>query len=308
MRFTGRWRERSNKRQVTRDKKQETSSASNMIVYLNNSFLEEDKAVLQVNDLSILRGYGVFDFLRTYNGSPLFLEHHLDRFFHSASQMYLCLEQSRKELTEIILELARRNNLVQSGIRILLTGGYSSDGYKPSKPNLLLLEQSLEMPLEGSLKAGIRVISYEYLRELPSVKSTNYLMGVWLQEKIRERGAADVLYFRDGIVSEFPRANVFIVTKEGKLVTPARNILKGITRMKVLELARDKFEVEERAVMLEEVKAAAEVFMTSTTKRVMPVVQVDEVLIGEGRRGEVTSELQKMFLEMEEQELSKLAS
>lgn len=126
-------------------------------------------------------------------------------------------------------------------------------------------------------------------------------MGIWLQQKVKERQAADVLYHVGGSVSEFPRSNVFIVTREGKIITPAEGILKGITRMKLLELMRNKYVIEERALHLDEVKAAAEVFMTSTTKRILPICQVDDNVIGEGRAGSVTASLNTAFMKLEEE-------
>lgn len=271
-----------------------------MIAYVNNTFIEEEKAVLQVSDLALQRGYAAFDFLRTKNGVPLFVDDYLQRFFNSAAAMHLQPVQSKKELKEIIYELIEKNKLAQSGIRMILTGGYSPDSYEPATPNLLVLQQALQMPATEKFEAGLKVITHNYQRDLPAVKSTNYLMGIWLQQKVKVQNAADVLYHHHGVVSEFPRANVFVVTKAGTLVTPAEGILKGITRMKLLELAKGKIEVEERTLQLDEVKAAAEVFMTSTTKRILPVYQVDDVVIGNGKAGAVATLLNKLFLDMEE--------
>lgn len=271
-----------------------------MIAYINDTFIDENKAVLHVGDLALQRGYAAFDYFRTKNGVPLFLDDYLDRLYHSASFMYLQPGQTKPELKAIIYELMEKNKLSQSGIRILLTGGYSPDSYQPAMPNLVLLEQPLQLPDAEKFNTGVKVITHEYQRDLPAVKSINYLMGIWLQQKVREQKAADVLYHQNGMVSEFPRANVFIVTKKGKLITPAEGILKGITRQKLLELTKDQYEVEERALHLDEVKSAAEVFMTSTTKRILPVCQVDDVVIGGGKAGPIATSLNKAFLDMED--------
>ena len=272
-----------------------------MIAYVNNNFIEESKAVLQVGDLALQRGYAAFDYLRTKNGVPLFLDDYLARFFNSAEGMHLHLVQTKKELKDIIYQLIEKNKLPQSGIRMILTGGYSPDSYEPTTPNLVVLQQSLQLPAADKFETGLKIITHEYQRDLPAVKSINYLMGIWLQQKMKSENAADVLYHFNGFVSEFPRANVFIVTKGGKLVTPADGVLKGITRMKILELAKGKVDVEERALQLDEVKDASEVFMTSTTKRILPVYQVDDVVVGAGKAGPVATLLNKHFLEMEEQ-------
>jgi len=273
-----------------------------MIAYLNNTFMEEEKAVLQVGDLALQRGYAAFDYLRTLNGAPLFVDDYLERFFASAAAMHLQPTQTPQQLKQIIYELIAKNNLSQSGIRMILTGGFSPDSYTPTTPNLIVLQQPLQMPSAEKFEVGLKIITHEYERDLPEVKSINYLMGIWLQQKMKAQNAADVLYYKNGWVSEFPRSNVFIVTKEGKLVTPAAGVLKGITRMKLLQLVKGKTEVEQRPLHLDEVKGAAEVFMTSTTKRILPICQIDDVVIGDGKAGPVTTKLNQLFLELEEKE------
>lgn len=124
-------------------------------------------------------------------------------------------------------------------------------------------------------------------------------MGVWLQKKVKEENAADVLYYKNNIVTEFPRSNIFIVSKQGELITNKKNILEGITRKKVLELATDKFPVKLEDITLDEIKNAAEVFMTSTTKRILPVIQVDETLINHGQVGHMTKAIHTAFLSFE---------
>ncbi|MBC7888745.1 MAG: aminotransferase class IV [Ferruginibacter sp.] len=272
-----------------------------MIAFVNNYFLDEDKATLQIGDLAIHRGYGVFDFFRIRNNVPLFLDDYLDRFFSSAALMRLQPNQTRDQLTAIIFELILKNNLGESGVKLILTGGYSPDSYEPVAPNLVILQQKLQVPQTGSFTTGVKVITHEYQRDLPSVKSINYLMGVWLQQKVKEQHAADVLYYKHGVISELPRANVFMVTQDQRIVTPSHNILYGITRKKLLELAATKYTTELRSVDIEEIKNAAEVFMTSTTKRLLPITQLDDVVIGNGKAGPVTRLLNTAFINMEEE-------
>jgi D-alanine transaminase/branched-chain amino acid aminotransferase len=277
-----------------------------MLAYINHQFIEEEKATLHVSDLAIQRGFGIFDFFRTRNFVPLFLEDYLDRFFYSAASLRLQPTHTREELTAIIYELIKRNNEPTSGIKMILTGGYSSDGYEPAvSPNLIILQQKLQESAADRFASGIKVITHEHQRELPAVKSINYLMGVWLQQKVKEQQAVDVLYYKNGIVSEFPRSNVFMITHDGKIVTPAENILHGITRKQLLQLAAKKYTVEVRTVTIDEIKTAAEVFMTSTTKRLLPIYQIDEAIIGSGKAGPITTLLKADFIAMEENLLNK---
>ena len=272
---------------------------TNRFAFINSEFIEEKKASLHISDLAIQRGYGVFDYCRTDDRVPIHLEDHIDRFLRSADIMQLQLPVSRESLVEIIHELIRKNEISQSGIRMLLTGGYSPDSYEVIQPNLIVLQHPLVPFARGTFEKGIKIITHEYVREFPHAKTINYSMGIWLQRKIKEQGAADVLYHQQGDVSEFPRANFFIVTKDDVIVTPKRNVLLGITRKKILELSPKGFSIEEGVVTLADIRAAKEAFMTNTTKRVLPIVQVDNIMIGDGRRGEVTNLINQLLIKEE---------
>lgn len=271
-----------------------------MPAFINDRFVENEDALLHVSDLSIQRGYAVFDFLRTINGVPLFIADHLDRFNASAIAMHLIVRKKNGELLSIIHELIKRSSLSEAGIRIMLTGGYSQDSYHLAEPNLLITCNPVKTASQTDFEKGYSIITYDYQRELPYVKSINYLLGVWLQPLLNEKQADDVLYFKNNIITEFPRSNLFIITKDDKLVTPAHNVLAGITRKNVLALAAEKMTVEERDITTEELMNAAEVFLTATTKRILPVVKIDNKMIGNGKPGKITATLYQSFLELED--------
>jgi len=270
-----------------------------MAVYLNDRFLTDDQALLHVSDLSMQRSYAIFDFFRTLNGVPLFMEDHLDRFYASANAMHLPVRKTREEIRAIVNELIIRSSLPEAGIRLMLTGGYSTDSYHPAVPNMLITCNPVKTATEADFEKGYSVITYEHQRELPRIKSINYLMAVWLQPLLQEKQADDMIYHREGILTEFPRSNVFIVTKDQRLVTPARNILYGITRKNVMALAAAYMPVEERDITVDELLNASEVFLTSTTKKILPVLKVDEKPVGNGQPGVITRELYRRFLELE---------
>lgn len=270
-----------------------------MIAFVNNQFIEEEKATLGITDLSIQRGYGIFDFFRTSNFVPLFLDNYLDRLYRSAKILRLQIAYSTDEIKTIISEMIRQNKIPDAGIKIILTGGYSPDGYQLSSPNFIIIQQPVQLPDQQKFDEGLKVILHEYMRELPQAKSINYLVGVYLQQQLQQHKADDVLYYKDKCILEFPRSNVFAVTKSGTVVTPEENVLHGITRSKVLELAKKQYKIEERAVTVDEFKNAAEVFLTSTTKRILPVLTIDNKTIGDGKPGEITTDLYKAFLKME---------
>lgn len=250
-----------------------------MWVFLNNQFIAEDEAMLNVADLSIQRGYGVFDFFKIVDFVPVFLKDHLDRFYYSAEQMRLEVGYSKDELRKIIFELLEKNNVDNTGVRLTLTGGYSPDGYQLSKANLIISFRQFTPPTDQQIAKGIHLVTYEHQRQLPHVKTIDYLMAIWLQPFIKQQNADDVLYHQKGIVTECPRSNFFIVTYDNKILTPSTNILNGVIRRTLIEVARTKFKVEEREVSIEEIKSAKEAFITSTTKTVLPVRQIDEYIL-----------------------------
>lgn len=259
--------------------------------FVNDEMVPMEKASLHVSDLSIQRGYGVFDFFKIRERHAFFLDDYLDRFYRSAEMMHLKVPFSPAKLKAIVYRLIKKNNLQESGIKMILTGGYSADGYLPASPNLILTQHNLSLPGREQLEHGIKIITHAYARDFPLAKTINYAMGIWLSNKIKDSQAADVLYQQQGIVSEFPRCNLFIVTDDNKVVTPADNVLHGVTRKNILKLAGKKYPTEEGTVTIDQLLRAREVFLTSTTKRIVPIVQVDGALIGTGKPGPVSLSL-----------------
>jgi branched-chain amino acid aminotransferase len=270
-----------------------------MYAFVNNGIVPFSGATIHVSDLALHRGYGIFDFFKISGDHVYFLDEYLDRFFNSAAIMRLPVPLDRNAIVQAILDLIERNSLRESGIKMILTGGYSPDGYQIAKPNLVMTQHNLVLPGPQVIEQGIKVITHDYVREFALAKTINYTMGIWLADKIREANASDVLYQKDGLVSEFPRCNLFIVRKDNTVVTPRDNVLHGITRKNVLRIAAKHYRTEEGEVHLSDVFDAKEAFLTSTTKRIVPIVEVDGRRIGTGRPGEVSMSLLDGLLELE---------
>lgn len=270
--------------------------------FVRGQIVPADSASLHVSDLSIQRGYGIFDFFKIADGHPFFLQDHLDRFFESARILKLQVPVSREEIELSIHQLIARNEMPSSGIKLILTGGYSADGYQPADANLIMTQHGLKLPSAEQVERGVRIITYPYFKEFPAAKSINYMMGIWLLDILQQEQAADVLYYHDEIVSEFPRCNVFLVDHAGSLLTPSRNILKGITRKNVIALASQSMTVLEKDITRDDLYAAKEVFLTSTTKRILPIVGIDHRVIGNGRPGPVALALLEKLHQLENQD------
>lgn len=262
---------------------------------LNDQILNLEKAHVHITDLALLRAYGIFDFFRLVDLKPLFFNDHIERFFNSADILRLKCPVGRKQLKKMILEIIEENNIKNSGLRLVLTGGESPNGYAIGDPTLFVINEPINPLPEDHFSKGIKLISHEYLRDIPEVKTINYLMGIYKMPQIQEKSALDLLFHWEGKISELTRSNFFIVDQKGKIATAGSGVLKGINRKHVLEVARKEFEVEERDIFMEELKTAREAFITGTTKKVMPVVQVDDLKIGDGTPGNVTVKLQERY-------------
>lgn len=252
---------------------------STLHCYINKEFVPIEKAGVSVTDLLVQRGYGIFDYLRVADNKPLFLEDHLERFYNSANTMRLQVKESKEEVLEKVYELIKMNNLSYSGIRLLIGGGDSADGYTIFEPSLMIIQQPIPTPPDTMNLQGIRLASFEYQRQLSRVKTTDYLMAIHLQPWMKEQGADDILYYSEGIVRECPRSNFFII-KNGTIITASNKMLLGITRKNILRIASENnIPVEERDFTMEELKTADEAFISSSTKRITAVRQIDDYIL-----------------------------
>ncbi|MEM9929514.1 MAG: aminotransferase class IV [Bacteroidota bacterium] len=275
-----------------------------MQCYFNGQIIPQADASLQLNDLALLRGFGIFDYFVFQRFQARFLEDYLDRFFRSASHLGLQCPVDRDGLRRGIHQLIAANEVPEGGIRMVLTGGYTPDGFTPVAGNLFLLQAKFPTYPEQMFTAGSRVATYQHQRELPTVKSLNYLTGIYLLPWLRENNADFVVYHDGKHLRESDRSNFFIVDNNGTLITPKEKVLAGITRMKILDIARDSgIIVEEREVKLEELQDAAEAFLTSSTKGALPVTVIDGKAVGNGQVGAITKQLQAAFLALVNREL-----
>ena len=241
--------------------------------YINGDIVPIKKAQLHVTDLGLLRGYGIFDFFRAIDGKTIYLEDHLDRFDRSMQFLHLNSPYNRAELRENILKIVELHQpTALLGIKMIATGGYSPDGYTPTTPNIVIFGKPFTLqPFEK----GIKLMLVEHLRDMPEVKSLNYAHPISLMPQMLKGGYEDVLYYKNDNVSESSRSNFFMV-KNGILITPNADILRGITRQHILRLAASEMPIEERPITVKEVLEADEVFLTGSSKRVQPIVKINE--------------------------------
>ena len=265
--------------------------------YVDGQFLPENEAVLPVSDLGVVRGYAIFDFLRTYNGVPFHLKEHLDRLDRSARLVGLKVPVARNELVDIIHETLKKNALSEANVKLVVTGGYRRDGITPGEQQRLLVMVTplRRMPAEW-YSDGVGVVTSHTDRVIPGAKSTNYIQAILNLRDASLRDAIEALYVnRLGFLLEGTTSNFFAFIN-GSLVTPPENrILPGVTRNVVLNLAAEHFRVEVRDIHTEEIRLMDEAFLSSSNKEVVPVVKIDSVTLGDGRVGSRVARVMDLF-------------
>lgn len=265
-------------------------------ISINNELYSEEEAKISVSDLAVQRGFGIFDFLKTVNNKAIFIEDHFNRFYNSAKELNLTIEFTRAELLKAVNLLMEKNNMPNSGIKFILTGGFSADGYTMGKPNLIITQTPFSID-KDSLSKGLKLVTYNHQRQLPTIKTIDYLQAIRLQSFIKENGADEVLYHNNEQIRECPRANFFIVTKN-QIITPKQEILKGITRSKILNLEIDGYQIIEQDFSLADIEQAEEAFISSSTKNAWPVIAINGKTIGDGKAGKITSLINQKLLEL----------
>lgn len=269
--------------------------------YVAGEWVHPDQAKISLNDLAVLRGYSAFEALRTYNSRPFHLNDHLERLYRSAEMIDLAIPYTREEIMAIIQEIIARNSYRHASLRLLLTGGESADGMMATgEPRLIVMITRLAERDPARFARGVRLVTTRLQRETPEAKTSNYTSAVRALKDAARRGADDALFVNEqDQVQEATRSNFFLF-RDDTLVTPRAGILLGVTRTVVLELARGRFALEERVIPLAELALADEVFITSSSKEITPVVQIDDLVIGDGRPGPRTTELEQRFIAMVE--------
>jgi branched-chain amino acid aminotransferase len=281
-----------------------------MKIYLNGQLVDKDKAVVSVFDHGLLYGDGVFEGIRAYNGRVFKLHEHIDRLYNSARAILLHIPLTKKALVEAVLATLRANKLRDAYIRLVITRGDGDLGLDPRhcpKPTIFIITDKIALYPKEYYDKGLSVITAVTKRNIPealnpSIKSLNYLNNVLAKiEAVRSNVPEAIMLNREGYVAECTGDNIFIV-KENTLVTPPTwaGSLEGITRNIVMDIAKNKLKllVKEDLMTPYHVYVGDEVFLTGTAAEVVPVIQVDGRMIGEGKPGKTTLKLMKEFREL----------
>jgi D-alanine transaminase len=273
------------------------------IVYLNGEFMPLEDAKIPVLDRGFIFGDGVYEVIPVYSKRPFRLQEHLERFRRSHDAIRLTYPMSDAEWTKLVNDLVSRNAGDDQSIYIQVTRGVAKRDHafpKDTKPTVFAMSNPLVTPARDVVESGVHAITtidYRWLK--CDVKSTSLLGNCLLRQVAADAGALEVVMFRDGYLTEGSSSNVFVV-KNGVILAPPKNnlVLPGITYDVVLELAKaNGLPHEIRQVSEAEVRAADEIWVTSSTKEVLAVTTLDERAVGGGAPGAVFTRMHELYQE-----------
>ena len=276
------------------------------IVYVNGSFLPENEATISIFDRGFLFADGVYEVTSVLDGKLIDFASHATRLARSLTELDMRSPIEMDDLLAVHRELVRANDIEEGLVYLQITRGAASDrdfAYpsEDTPPTIVLFTQNKPGLADSPMaKVGIKVISIEDQRwGRRDIKTVQLLYPSMGKMMAKAAGCDDAWMVEDGMVTEGTSNNAYIV-KNGKIITRqlSNNILHGITRAAVLRFAKEaQMEVEERAFTVLEVQDADEAFFTSASAFVMPVVEIDGVVIGSGAPGSVSLRLREIYLE-----------
>ncbi len=277
-----------------------------MWIFLNDRFVERREATVSVFDHGFLYGDGVYETLRAYSGRIFMLSRHLARLQRSGHLIGLDLPIPEKDWPALLNEAISRNGLTDAYLRITVSRGEGEIGLAPNlcrHPTVVIVALPFQSYPPHLFREGVKLIIAHVRRNLaaalsPQIKSLNFLNNILAKQEALQAGAFDALMLNvEGHLTECTTSNLFFV-RTGRLCTPSVpcGILDGVTREVVLLLAREQeIPVEEGVYAAEVVKQAEECFLTNTSMEIMPACQIDNLPVGSGRPGPLTTRLQGLF-------------
>jgi branched-chain amino acid aminotransferase len=281
-------------------------AASNLLIYLDGKIVPESEAKISVFDHGLLYGDGCFEGIRIYNGRVFRLTEHLIRLYESARSICLTIPISLEEMEKATVETVAANNLRDGYIRLLITRGVGPLGLNPyqcPKAGIIIIASGISLYSDQKYETGLNLITCATRRPTPAalspqVKSLNYLNNIMAKIECIQAGCEEgIMLNEQGYVAECTGDNVFVI-KGGQVYTPtiASGALNGITRMAVIEVMHEMgLQIHEITMTRHEIYTADECFLTGTAAEVIPAVQYDRRLIGDGKPGKLTADIIKRF-------------
>lgn len=273
------------------------------IVYLNGEYLPLEQACVPVLDRGFIFGDGVYEVIPVYNRKVFRLEHHLQRLKNSMQAIRLNNPFTDTEWSKIINNVIERNDAGDQSIYLQITRGVANRDHRfpgDVAPTVFVMSNLFVMVPHDQLEHGVSAITLDDIRwQYCSIKSIALLPNILLRQQAVEQGAAEAILLRDNEVTEGAASNVFIV-KDGIIITPPKTdcLLPGITRDLVVEQAHEHgIPIKEVIITGDDLIAADEIWLTSSTKEILPVTQLNGQVVGSGKPGPIWKQMYALYQE-----------
>lgn len=270
-------------------------------VFLNGDFLAAEQAQISVFDRGFLLGDGVYEVIPVYAGHYFELDAHLTRLQASLDGVRMKNPMSNADWTTVLEELAERNGGGDQSVYLQVTRGVAPrDHVFPDnvEPTAFAMSNPLHPVPEKYKQQGVKAITLEDIRwNKCNVKAITLLPNSLLKQQALEAGAQEALLIRDGYLTEGAASNAYVVI-DGTIYTSPKDekVLPGITREVVIKLANDNgIPLLEQAPTEQQLKSADEIWMSSSTKEVLPITQLDDAVVGEGKPGPVWQKIDALY-------------
>jgi len=270
-------------------------------VLTEKQFLPYEQLVYPFEERGLQFGDGVYEVIRIYQDRYFLLEEHIDRLYRSAEAIRLHVPYDKKQLLEKLEQLLQMNNVNEDAMVYLQVtrGSFPRLHSFPAevRPNLYAYIRTMPRRMNEIENGVFTILTKDIRWEYCYIKSLNLLPNILAKQEAVDRGAFEAILYRDGFVTEGSSSNTFLI-KEGKVYThPAtERILNGIVRMKVKEFCESlHIPFIETAFSIGEIQEADEMFLTSSTSGIIPIIKVEEHVISQGKPGEMTRQLQAVY-------------
>ena len=277
-----------------------------LLIYIDGEYYPKSRAKVSVYDHGLLYGDGVFEGIRTYDGVVFKLKEHINRLYRSARVIMLDIPLTKVQMMKAVLETLRKNNLRDAYIRLIVTRGVGDLGLDPRKcpkATVIIITDVIKLHSSKAKEKGIRAMIVWVKRDpvdatSHEVKSLNYLNSILGKIEANIAGFDEAICLdKNGHISEGVAENLFIV-ENGKLITPptSTGALVGITRNIAMKLAEKlDYKAIERTITPTDLFTADEAFFTGTAAEIVPIVEVNKRMIGNGKPGPITRRLIQEF-------------
>lgn len=271
------------------------------IIMSQGKFMHRENLKYPFEERGLQFGDGVYEVIQIYDGNFYLFDEHLTRLYNSLKAIEIKLSIKKADLANLLLELLEKNNMQETGhVYLQVTRGSAPRVHtfpEDIEPNFYAYVKTTERK-EALLNTGVETITYPDERwKHCYIKSLNLLPNIIAKQKAKEVGAYEAILHKDGLVTECGSSNIYLVKNERIYTYPADGaILHGCVRMAVEGFSKElKIPFVEEAFSVSDFATADEVFLTSSTNEVLPIIKVDQTVISDGKPGPITKKLQAAY-------------